>query len=74
VNFSVWLEYDRDENVWVTHVPVLSDLSTFGSTKDEAVARTEEAIRGYIVAARREGIEIPRIAAPIETATVDVAV
>ena len=51
MDFPLWLEFDRDENVWVTHVPVLGDLSTFGSTQAEALERTREAIRGYIIAA-----------------------
>ncbi len=74
MDFPLWLEFDRDENVWVTHVPVLGDLSTFGSTQAEALERTREAIRGYIIAAQREGIELPAKVPPIETATVDVVV
>lgn len=75
VKFPVWLEFDRDDGVWVTHVPALGDLSTFGPTREIAIERTREAIRGYIVAARREGLELPsHDLTPIETEVLTVAV
>ena len=41
------------------HVPALNGLSTFGDTREEALANTREAIEGYFEAAAKEGIVIP---------------
>ncbi|MHB8351071.1 MAG: type II toxin-antitoxin system HicB family antitoxin [Vulcanimicrobiaceae bacterium] len=57
--FQVFLEYDPNERAWVTCVPALDHLSTFGPTREEALASTREAIRGYLEAAKIEGIRIP---------------
>lgn len=75
MNFPVWLEFDKDDDVWVTHVPALNDLSTFGPTREDALLRTQEAIRGYIAAARKEGLDVPvDDPAPIETEVLTVGV
>ena len=58
-SFQVVLEWDSEENVWVTYVPALDFLSTYGETKDEAIANTREAILGYIEAASKEGLPVP---------------
>ena len=57
--FKVLLEWDNDEQVWVTYVPALNHISTFGETREEAMANTKEAILGYLEAAAKEGIQIP---------------
>jgi predicted RNase H-like HicB family nuclease len=56
--FQVLLEWDSEDQVWVTHVPVLNSLSTFGDTREEALANTREAIEGYFEAAAKEGIPV----------------
>ncbi len=58
--------------MWVTYVPTLGHLSTFGDTRDEALEQTREAIIGYLEAAVKEGIAIPR--ADAETEVVDLEV
>ena len=40
--FRVLLEWDRAEEVWVTFVPALDSLSTFGNTRNEALEQTRE--------------------------------
>ncbi|MGH2748392.1 MAG: type II toxin-antitoxin system HicB family antitoxin [Actinomycetota bacterium] len=70
--FKVLLEWDPAEQVWVTHVPTLGHLSTYGDTRDKALEQTREAIIGYIEAAVKEGIAIPR--ADAETEVVDLEV
>lgn len=55
--FQVILEWDSEENVWVTCVPTLNYLSTFGDTKEEALEYTREAILGYLEAAEQEGLD-----------------
>ncbi len=56
--FEVFVEHDSVEKAWVTHVPALDHLSSFGSTREEALANTREAILGYLEAAEKEGIEL----------------
>ncbi len=68
-HFTVVLEWDADARVWVTYVPALNLLSTFGSTREEAIANTREAVLGYLEAAAKEGIPVP----PLERAAEVVA-
>lgn len=72
--FQVMLELDREEKVWVTYVPALDYLSTFGETREEALANTEEAILGYLEAAAKEGIPVPTEDTEAELVQVRVAV
>jgi len=58
-DWDVTLEWDDDGQGWVTFVPVLNNISTFGNTREEALDRTHEAIRGYLKAAAKRGIPIP---------------
>ncbi len=70
-HFHVLLEWDPDSAAWVTYVPTLNGLSTFGETREEALANTREAILGYLEAAEKEGISVP---GPAELVDVEVAV
>jgi predicted RNase H-like HicB family nuclease len=45
--------------VWVTYVPALNCLSTYGEIREQALANTREAILGYLEAAAKEGILVP---------------
>ena len=56
--FHVLLEWDATEQLWVSYVPGLNYLSTYGETRDEALTMTREAIEGYLEAAEREGITV----------------
>ena len=58
-NFKVLLEWDAEAETWVTYVPTLNHLSTFGETRQEALENTREAILGYLEAAVKEGIPVP---------------
>lgn len=55
----------------MTYVPTLNGLSTFGETREEALANTREAILGYLEAAQKEGIPYPE---PAELVDLEVAV
>jgi predicted RNase H-like HicB family nuclease len=57
--FKLLVEWDPEDQVWVTYVPVLDHLSTFGETREEALENTKEAILGYSEAAAKEGIPVP---------------
>jgi predicted RNase H-like HicB family nuclease len=43
VRYSVVLEWDEEEQLFVASVPALS-VSTYGETRDEALANAREAI------------------------------
>lgn len=72
--FKVLLEWDPECQVWVTHVPALNDLSTFGDTKAEALENTKEAIVGYLESAAKEDISVPGEGPELEIVDVEVAV
>jgi predicted RNase H-like HicB family nuclease len=38
--FKVLIAWDAQAQVWVTYVPVLGNLSTFGDTREEAMELT----------------------------------
>lgn len=57
-SFQVVLEWDAEDRAWVTYVPALDFLSTFGETREEALANTREAILGYLEAAKKEGLSL----------------
>jgi predicted RNase H-like HicB family nuclease len=46
-------EWDAEDRVWVTYVPSLNHLSTYGETEAEALERTREAIAGYCLEGER---------------------
>ena len=57
--FKTLVELDGEAGLWVTYVPALNHLSTFGKTEDEALQKTREAIQGYLEAAQKDGIPLP---------------
>lgn len=54
--YRVVLEHDPADGVWVTHVPALNGLSTFGPSRAVALERTREAILGYLEVAHVTGL------------------
>ena len=56
-HFHVLLEWDQDDQVWVTFVPALNGLSTFGETREETLAHAQEAIEGYLEAEAMETLQ-----------------
>jgi antitoxin HicB len=73
-SFQVVLEWDPESQVWVTYVPTLDFLSTFGDTREEALANTKEAILGYLEAAAKEGLPVPFDSTRAELVSVEVQV
>ncbi len=73
-SFKVLLEWDADSEVWVTYVPALNHLSTFGESREEAIEHTKEAILGYLEAAAKEGITVPAASTATELVDVEVAI
>ena len=73
MEYKVVLEYDAEEKRWVTFVPWLDDISTWGKSKEEALDNTRVAIAGYLEALKKEGLPLPPSKA-VEIADVVVAV
>ena len=71
--FKVLLEWDAGDDVWVSYVPTLGYLSTYGDTREEALEQTREAILGYLEAAAKEGIPVPPPEAETEVVDLEVA-
>ena len=72
--YKVLLEWDPQDQVWISYVPDLNYLSTYGETREEAIANTREAILGYLEAAEKEGLPIPDSSHDAELIDVQVAV
>ena len=56
--FRILIEHDTAAKSWVTYVPALDNISTFGATREEAIENTRELIQGYYEAAAKEGIAV----------------
>ena len=54
----ILFDWDTEERVWVSHVPELGDISTYGDTLEEAVSQTREAILGYLETAAEQRISL----------------
>lgn len=73
-SFQVVLEWDPESRAWVTYVPALDFISTFGETREEALANTREAILGYLEAAKKEGLPVFPNNIEAELVSVEIAV
>ena len=73
-SFQVVLEWNTQDRVWVTYVPALDFFSTFGETREEALANTREGILGYLEAAKREGLSVAVNNVEAELVSVEIAV
>jgi predicted RNase H-like HicB family nuclease len=58
-SFKVILQFDPESAAWVSYVPDLENISTYGDSEQEALANTRELIVGYLEAADKEGISVP---------------
>ncbi|MDQ7822036.1 MAG: type II toxin-antitoxin system HicB family antitoxin [Candidatus Eremiobacteraeota bacterium] len=57
-HFNVLLEWDEEDKVFISYVPALNNISTYGDTREEALSNTREAILGYLEAARKDVIAV----------------
>lgn len=71
-NYQVLLEWDPDDKVWVTYVPHLDFLSTFGDTREEALEHTREAISLYLEGLEEHALEHPSSGLRAELVEVEV--
>lgn len=56
---SVEVEKDRQANVYVTFVPALGNISTFGETLEGAIEQTRDMMLTYIVSMDDDGLPLP---------------
>jgi predicted RNase H-like HicB family nuclease len=71
--FQVEIEWDPGDEVWVTYVPALGHLSTYGDTREEALAQTREAVLGYLEAAHQDGLAVPDEEHQLDIVEIEVA-
>ena len=71
--FKTLIEFDPEAKAWVTYVPALDNISTYGATRDEALEKTKELIIGYLEAAAKEGLPLPTEALEAELVDLEVA-
>jgi predicted RNase H-like HicB family nuclease len=51
--------YPGDSGYWVAECPSLPGCISQGTTKEEAIANVREAIEGYILALKADGLPVP---------------
>jgi predicted RNase H-like HicB family nuclease len=68
------LECDAAAGEWVTLVPGLGSLSTYGKTREKALDQTREAILGFLEAAAKENLPVPEAPAEPEILELEVDV
>lgn len=71
--FQVEIEWDPSDEVWVTYVPALGHLSTYGETREEALAQTREAVLGYLEAATKNDLPVPDEQHQLDIVEIEVA-
>jgi len=72
-HFKVLLQWDPDDEMWVTFVPQLNNLSTYGESREQALEETREAILGYFEAAAKAGLQVGPAAPEPELVDLEVA-
>jgi predicted RNase H-like HicB family nuclease len=58
-HYSLILEWDPRDDIYVVTVPELPGCRTHGSTYEEAVAQAQDAIASWVDAAREDGDPAP---------------
>ncbi len=59
LRYSMIIEWSDEDNAFIVTVPELSGCRTHGATYEEAVKQGQEAIEGWIDAARADEDNIP---------------
>lgn len=55
--YTVVLEWDPESEVWVSFVPQLGNISTYGDTEKVALDATREMIIGYLEALKKAPLD-----------------
>jgi predicted RNase H-like HicB family nuclease len=51
--------YPGESGYWVAECPSLPGCVSQGTTKEEAIVNVREAIEGYVLALREDGLKVP---------------
>ena len=70
--YTVILEPNYPEEGYTVRVPALPGCTTYGRTREKALARAKEAIAGFIEGLEKAGEPIPEEVTPVEMDTVTV--
>lgn len=65
-HYAVMLEHDPEAGLWVAYVPDLNNISTYGETREEAIAMAKEAISGYLELLVEDGEALPESSSSAE--------
>ena len=68
--YTIVLEPNYPEEGYTVRVPALPGCITYGRTREEALERAKEAIKGFIEGLQKAGDPIPEEVAPAELAMV----
>jgi len=71
--FKVVLQFDGESDTWVSYVPDLDNISTYGDSEQEALDNTRELIVGYLEAAAKEGVALPAPAVALRVVDLEIA-
>ena len=67
--YTIVLEPNYPEEGYTVRVPALPGCITYGRTREEALERAKEAIKGFIEGLQKAGDPIPEAGAPTELET-----
>ena len=59
LHYHINLFWSDEDGCWIADVPDLRYCATHGATPAEALANVEEAVSGWLEAARENGMPIP---------------
>jgi predicted RNase H-like HicB family nuclease len=59
LHYSMILEWDPRDRIYVVTVPELPGCMTHGATREEAVRQGQDAIEGWIESAQADGWTVP---------------
>lgn len=68
--YTIVLEPNYPEEGYTVRVPALPGCITYGRTREEALERAKEVIKGFIEGLQKAGDPIPEEVAPAELETV----
>lgn len=58
-DLTVQIEWDDETQSWVTCIPELNGISTFGATQEEALQQTRDLVIGYLDSMEERGLQLP---------------
>lgn len=64
-DITVLVEWDEKTGNWVTFVPALNNISTFGKTQEEALDATQELVLGYLDTMQEQRLPVPLAASSV---------